>query len=123
MEESNDSFFSQLKNQVFDYTKLRLQLTKLEAIDKVALLTGFFLSLIIIGFFSILVMLFIFVVAGFYFSELWGSRVYGFGAVTLMFIGLLLIYLTLLRTATERWIMNKIVILLTKKDKNEHPTE
>lgn len=123
MEESNDSFFSQLKNQVFDYTKLRLQLTKLEAIDKVALLTGFFLSLIIIGFFSILVMLFIFVVAGFYFSELWGSRVYGFGAVTLIFIGLLLIYLTLLRTATERWIMNKIVILLTKKDKNEHTTE
>ena len=123
MEENNETFFSQLKSHVFDYAKVRLQLTKLEAIEKVALIAGFFLSLIIIGFFSVMVMLFIFIVAGFYFSELWGSRVYGFGAVTLMYIGLLLIYLTLLRNTTERWIMNKIVILLTKNDKNEQPAE
>lgn len=108
--EQEDDILGKTYDQLTEYVDLRLQLLKIEATEHTAKVSSFLIStliLLISGFFCVL---FLSIVAGFYFSELFGNTFYGFGVIggfyLLIFIILLLARKSLIHKPVSNIIIN-----------------
>jgi hypothetical protein len=90
------SFFNEVKQLVRSYAETKLGIIKLQGVQFASKAIGFFLWLFFFLFLMVLILIFCGVVAGFWFSELTGSYVLGFGLATLLLL-LVLVLLTLFR--------------------------
>lgn len=109
--EPNDDILGKTYDQVTEYVDLRLQLLKLEAAEHTAKVSSFLIStliLLISGFFCIL---FLSIVAGFYFSELWGNTFYGFGVIGGIYLVIFIILLSARKSLIKKPVSNIIIQL------------
>ncbi len=90
------SFFNEVKQLLRSYAETKLGIIKLQGVQFASKAIGFFLWLFFFLFLMVLILIFCGVVVGFWFSELMGSYVIGFGLATLLLL-LVLVLLTLFR--------------------------
>jgi hypothetical protein len=95
--EKKESFFGESINLVKDYADTRTRILRLQGIRFAAKTGGAIIWAVISMFLLFLVLVFIGITAGFWFSSLTGSYIYGFGLATL-----LLILITLLLAAVRK---------------------
>ncbi len=92
---SKDRFFAETEELVETYVKDRLLLIRMEAAEKGAKLAAHFVTGLSLGLLFFFILLFVSIMAGYYFSEVTGSQFYGFGIIAgfylLLFIVLLLV--------------------------------
>ncbi|RYE40496.1 MAG: hypothetical protein EOP48_24660 [Sphingobacteriales bacterium] len=96
--ENLGSFFSENKKLVTDYLETRIALIRLQSIKMLSRSAGNLIWAVIAAFFIFIILIFAGLVLGFWFSELTGSYVKGFGLTTMVFI-LLFILITIFRKA------------------------
>lgn len=89
-------FFEENVQLVKDYFETKADIYKLKAIRTTSKVSGLFIWLIIASFLFFLLFIFVGLVLGFWFSELTGSFVSGFGYATLLLL-LIMILITVLR--------------------------
>lgn len=77
-------FISENKDLLKDYFETRMEVYRLQAVKTFSKTTGLVLWVIVLIFLLFLVMAFIGVVLGFWFSALFNSHVLGFGLATLI---------------------------------------
>ena len=85
-QDNPDSFFSNYKDLLVDYAEKRIELAKLEAIEKTAIVGGLsasFLLIILLGFMSLM---FVSVMLGFLLADLSGSMLKGFSLLALFYL-------------------------------------
>ncbi len=110
-ERSTSGIFSEIKDAVEENLEARFQVLQLEATDKTARLIGAMTYGIIAGVLFTIVLLFLSLVAGFFFSELTGSSLRGFGVVAGIYV-LFLILLAIFRKKFTAFVSNSIVALV-----------
>jgi hypothetical protein len=118
MESSERPFLTDLKKDVADYVELRLNIWRLHAIEKAARVSSAASFVLLQMFLLLFFLLFLFMAIGFYLSSKFGSYALGFGAVSLFYLALMLVFMALRKKIFETYLTDKIVEALSD-DKEE----
>ena len=117
---NKEHFFEDFKNVIIEYLHNKLQLAKISAYEKVAKIIAVIFSgivLVILFFFTII---FMSLLAGFYFSEYYGSNFYGFGIIAAVYFIAFFILLLFRKQLLEKFIINAVInILFKEKDETK----
>lgn len=120
MEQQNDkSFFVETEEVVEQYVRDRLLLFRLQATEKASHLIALMVSGILIGMVGFFIMIFLSIMAGYYFSELTGSLFYGFGIITLFYVLLFVVLLLFRKKYLHKWIVDTVVRIVMDNKNDE----
>ena len=108
-------YFEQTGQMFEEYVRNRLMLLKLRATEKTARLASLMLAF--------LILLFISMMAGYYFAEVTGSLFYGFGIVALIYVVLFVIVFLLRKKYFDPFITNTIVRVFFDKTADDEQSE
>jgi|SRR5690348_12152629 len=117
------SFFEETKHAIKKYLDDRLLLIKLQLTEKISKLVALMFTSLIIVVISFFIMLFLSLMAGYYFASLTGSNYIGFGIVAAFYIVLLVILILLRKKVLQKNIVNMIIEVMFEKSKDEHEHE
>ena len=124
MEQKEPEYFERTETLLRQYIGDRMLMFKLKASEQSAKLTALVLiatTLLILGFF---VLLFISIMAGYYFAELTGSLFYGFGIVTAFYLLLLVLLLLVRKKHLQPYITDMVIRkIFEKPSDHENSTE
>jgi polyferredoxin len=109
MDQEKKTFFEQTQDLTEDYIKNRLWLLRLQTAEKSARLVSLVLTGLVLGLLGFFVLLFLSIMAGYFFAQLTGSLFYGFGLVTLFYLLLVLILIKLRKKYLEKWITDRVI--------------
>ena len=112
MPTDKQSFFEETQDLIESYVNNRLRLLKLQTAEKSSRVVTLLFAGLVIGIFSFFILLFLSLVAAYYFSEKLHSQFYGFGIVALIYIVLLLIALYLRKKFLDKYIFGRVVKIL-----------
>lgn len=115
MEKDSENVFGKLKDELSAYVKLKLELLKLSAYERIGELTSvlsYGVVLLFLAFFSVL---FIFISVGFLLGEILHSYAAGFGIVAALYL-LVLGVVLLARNKVKEKILNIVISALMAQD-------
>jgi hypothetical protein len=116
MDEQKDFFIDELKDEITDYARLRIELFKVTSYEKIAKITAVVFTVLMITILVFFVSVFGSIMAGFYFSELTGSRISGFGIVAGFYLILLMVMVAFRKNIIEKLIINQMIDILFEND-------
>jgi ABC-type glycerol-3-phosphate transport system permease component len=117
--EEQKNFFAESKEAVEKYLQDRLLLLQLQTTEKISkLIAAMFASLLIaiLGFF---ILLFLSIMAGYYFASLTGSNFLGFGIVAAFYLILLGVIVAIRKNVIQKNIINMVIEVMFEKTKEE----
>ena len=121
MEEKKAStLFEEMKDDVSNYVTNTIELTKLQAYEKISKGSSVIAYCLIILYLTLIALTILLITAGLYLGELLQSMWQGFGIVTLATF-LLIFILMLARKNMKRSITNRVVSFLMEQD--DYPNE
>ena len=109
MEKQDQGYFEKTETMLRQYIGDRMLLFKLRATEQSARLTAIIIVGVVLLFLGFFMLLFISIMAGYYFAELTGSLFYGFGIVTAFYLVLLVIVLLLRKKHLQPYITNMVI--------------
>ena len=109
MEDEPKSFLTQLRDAGAEYLQAKVQLTKVQAFEKIARVTGIVFSLLIVVLLSCFTVVFIGLMLGFLIADLTHSNAIGFSVIAGIFILLLIILVVKRESILEKPIAEKVV--------------
>jgi hypothetical protein len=109
MPEQKQNFFEETQDLAEEYVKNRLQLLKLQTAEKSAKLVTLVFAGLIIGLLSFFILLFVSIMAGYYFAEKFNSQFFGFGLVAAFYIILLIIVLLLRKKILDKYVSGRVI--------------
>ena len=116
-------FFEESKDAIKRYLQDRLLLLKLQLTEKIAKLISVMFACLMIAVLIFFIILFLSIMAGFYFASLTGSNFWGFGIVAAFYLILLIIIIILRKRVLQKSIINMIIAVMFEKTKEEHEHE
>lgn len=114
MEESENDFFADSGKKLEQYVRDRIWLVQLQASEKAARLIAILFSLFLTGLLVFFIIVFLSIMAGYYFAGITGSLYAGFGIVGAWYV-LLLVILILVRKWFEKKIINIVIRIFFAK--------
>lgn len=102
MEDNFQDYLTETKRLLKDYLEARLELTKLQAAEKLSKALGLFFTLILAFLLFFFVIIFLGMVLAHWISSLTGSMTIGFSVTTLVFVVLLAIVLLFRKKIIEK---------------------
>ncbi|MFP5041252.1 hypothetical protein [Parasediminibacterium sp. JCM 36343] len=117
-EPGKPSFFAESKQTIEDYVQDRLLLLKLQAAEKVARLAALLFTGIVLALLSFFVLLFISMMAGYYFAGITGSLYIGFGIVATFYVVLLGLAIKFRKPVLEEKVANIIVNIFFEEEED-----
>ena len=117
------NFFEESKDAIKRYLQDRLLLLKLQLTEKIAKLISVMFACLMIAVLIFFIILFLSIMAGFYFASLTGSNFWGFGIVAAFYLILLIIIIILRKKVLQKSIINMIIAIMFEKTKEEHEHE
>lgn len=122
MEKDSENVFGKLKDDLTAYVKLKLELLKLSAYERIGELTSvlsYGVVLLFLAFFSVL---FIFISVGFLLGEALHSNAAGFGIVAALYL-LVLGIILLVRNKVKEKILNIVIAALMAHDEKKDESD
>lgn len=119
--EPNEHFFAETEAMIESYIKDRLLLIRIDAAEKGARLAASFVVALVLGLLFFFILLFVSIMAGYYFSDLTGSQFYGFGIIAGWYVLLFLVLLLVRRKYLYPRMIN--FIIRTIFDQNNEETD
>jgi len=116
-------FFEESKDAIKRYLQDKLLLLKLQLTEKIAKLISVMFTCLMIAVLIFFIILFLSIMAGFYFASLTGSNFWGFGIVAAFYLILLIIIIILRKRVLQKSIINMIIAVMFEKTKEEHEHE
>ena len=117
--ENEEHFFAASKKKLEQYVKDRLLLLKMQAVEKISQVAAKLFSALIIAMLAFFVLLFISIMAGYFFAELTGSLYIGFGIVAASYLLLLLLILKFRKRLIEKKLIDEIIETVFDKTDDE----
>lgn len=115
MEPTTKTFLTELKEQLIEYVEIRQALTKLTIYEKVSLITAALSWTLVLLFLASFTFLFLFIALGLFLGTVLNSSALGFALVAGFYLVLIAIGV-ILRKKIQRFIVTKMIILLTQND-------
>jgi hypothetical protein len=117
------NFFEESKDAIKRYLQDKLLLLKLQLTEKIAKLISVMFACLMIAVLIFFIILFLSIMAGFYFASLTGSNFWGFGIVAAFYLILIIIIIILRKKVLQKSIINMIIAVMFEKTKEEHEHE
>lgn len=112
MSTDKQSFFEETQDLIESYVNNRLRLFKLQTAEKSSRVVTLLFAGLVIGILSFFILLFISIMAAWFFSEVFHSQFYGFGTVALIYILLLVIAVWMRKKYLDKYIFHRVVKIL-----------
>jgi len=124
MPEDKKPFFEETQDLVEDYVKNRLELIKLQTAEKSARLITLLFAGLVIGLLSFFILLFVSIMAGYFFAEKTHSQFYGFGIVAAFYVLLLVAVIYMRKKFLDKYISDMVVRIFfdSNDEDNENPS-
>ncbi len=117
--ENEEHFFAESKKKLEQYVKDRLLLLKMQAVEKISQVAAKLFSALVIAMLTFFVLLFISIMAGYFFADLTGSFYIGFGIVAALYLLLLLLVLKFRKAWIEKKVTDEIIETVFDKTNDE----
>jgi len=117
---AQQDFFTDSKQTIEKYIRYRLLLIKLQAVEKISRLSAAMFAGLFIGILSFFIILFLSVMAAWYFGELLGSIFKGFGIICAFYIAVLILVLIFRKRVLQRTITNTVINILFEQTAEEN---
>ncbi len=114
--------FAELKQLISEYFDARLSLLKLEALEKTARVTAALFSSVVVALLAFFLLFFLSLSAGFYLSVVFESNALGFLAVTGFYLILFALVLFRKKEFLEKFIIDRIIAVLSRKEDEDDQT-
>jgi len=118
--EPKPDYFAESKAAVENYVHYKLHLIKLQAVEKISKLSAAMFAGIVIVVLSFFIILFLSIMAAWYFGDLLGSPFKGFGIISAFYFVVLVLILILRKRVLERTITNTVINIIFEKPHEEH---
>lgn len=115
MENSGRLFFSQLKDKATEFLGNSFTLFRLQAISKLSKLVSMAIVMILLAVLGGMILLFLSLMGGYFFSDLFDSTIKGFGLIALIYIILFLLALKFSGRFLKRYIASRIINIIFEK--------
>lgn len=116
MDEERNDFFIRLKEELLAYVQLRFELFRIATYEKIAKITAYLVSGLMLTSLFFFFAIFGSLTAGYYFSELTGSIIQGFGIIAVFYLFLLIMLIAFRKQLFEKMIINKVIEILAEHD-------
>ncbi|SJZ73437.1 phage holin family protein [Sediminibacterium ginsengisoli] len=113
-----EDFFRDSRRELEEYVRDRLLLAKMQVADKSSRLVAMLFTVGLLAMFGLFILLFLSIMAGYYFADLTGSLYAGFGIVAAAYI-LLVIILLVTRRRYEQRITDMVIKVFFDKTADE----
>src|SRR5690349_5940585 len=113
-------FFAESKAAVENYVHYKLHLIKLQAVEKISKLSAAMFAGIVIVVLSFFIILFLSIMAAWYFGDLLGSPSKGFGIISAFYFVVLVLIIIFRKRVLERTITNTVINIIFEKPHEEH---
>ena len=117
------NFFAESKQAIEQYLHDRLLLIKLQLTEKISKLVALMFTGMLIAMLSFLIILFLSIMAGYYFAYLTSNMYLGFAIVAAFYLILLIIIILLRKKVIEKGIINIIINIMFEKHHDENESE
>jgi hypothetical protein len=117
---AQQDFFTESKQAIEKYVQYRLLLIKLQAVEKISRLSGAMFTGLLIGILSFFIILFLSIMAAWYFGELLGSTFKGFGIICAFYVLVLILILIFRKRVLQKTITNTVINILFEQTEEEH---
>lgn len=115
-EKQTEVFVDKIKQQLIDYTQLRLDLLKADFTEKIALIFSKLITGVIVFMMALMVILFGSIVMGLYFANIFGSLMLGFAIVTGFYVLLIIILMLVKNSVIQTPVANQIIDVMYESD-------
>ena len=112
---------TELRQLITEYFDARLKLIKLETFEKIAKVTAVLFSSLVVALLAFFLLFFLSMSLGFYLGKVFESMALGFLAVTGLYLLLFVLVLLMKKDLMEKFLIERIIGELTKKEgEDEH---
>jgi len=119
MTTQEQNFFTDSKQALEKYIQSRMLLIKLQGVEKISKLSAAMFSGLLIGILSFFVILFLSIMAAWYFGELLGSPFKGFGIICAFYILALVLVLVFRKKVLQKTIINTVINIFFEQTSEE----
>ena len=118
--EEQGNFFETSKQKLEAYINERILLIKLQAVEQVSKLGAALFTAVVLALIAFFILLFLSIMAGYYFANITGSMFAGFGIVTAFYVLLFVVLLKFRKNVIEKHITNMIIASFFEKEEMKH---
>ncbi len=116
---AEEDFFTGSKQTIEKYLQDRLLLLKLQAVEKMSRLSAAMFSGLLIAVVTFFIILFLSIMAAWYFADLLENVYYGFGIISAFYIIVLILLIIFRKRILQRLITNTIINILFEQTTEE----
>ena len=118
--EEQENYFHESRKKLEAYINERVLLIKLQALEKMSRLGASLFTAVVLAMLAFFILLFLSLMAGYYFAMLTDSMFGGFGIVTAFYVLLFLVLLKFKKNMIEKHITNMIITSFFDKEEKKH---
>ena len=107
--DNTEDFFGDTKKKLEDYIQKRLLLFRLQTVEKASKLVAVLITGLVMGVLAFFILLFLSIMAGYFFAAITGSEYIGFGIVALFYIVLLIVLIKLRKKVLQKFLTNTLI--------------
>lgn len=121
-EDNQPTFFTESRQKLEQYIQDRVLLLKLQMVEKVSQLTALLFTGLTLALLTFFILLFLSIMAGYFFAGITGSLYIGFGIVSAVYIGLFVLIIKLRKNVIEKYIVNAVIKIFMDKTDDDNDT-
>ena len=122
-EEQETSFFKESRQRLEQCVQDRLLLLKLQMVEKVSQLIALLFAGLTLALLAFFILLFVSIMAGYYFANITGSLYIGFGIVAMFYIILFVLIVSLRKKVIEKYIVDAVIKIFMDKSASDDDDE
>ena len=107
--DNTEDFFGDTKKKLEDYIQKRLLLFRLQTVEKTSKLVAVLITGLVMGVLAFFILLFLSIMAGYFFAAVTGSEYAGFGIVAVFYIVFLIILIKLRKKVLQKFLTNTLI--------------
>lgn len=120
---TQDDFFKDTRKDIEEYFQNNLLLLRLQSVEKISKLVAVITAGLLIALFCFVVMLFLSLLAGYYFTDITGNRYIGFGIIAAFYSLVTLFVIVFRKQVVHKFITNTVINIFFESDKKDATNE
>lgn len=112
-----ENFFAEARKDMDEYIQNNLLLLKLQAVEKISKLVAVITAGLLIVLFCFFILFFLSLLAGYYFTDVTGSKYWGFGIIAAFYVVLLALIIFFRKKLLDQYIVNTVINIFFEAEK------
>lgn len=121
--DEQQSFFTESRKKIEEYVNDRMLLLRLQSAEKISKISAVMFTFLVLALLAFFILFFLSFMAGQYFGSLIGSLYAGYGIVTLFYVLLFVVIISVRKKYIEKKIIDLMIGIFFEKSSEENDTD